>query len=537
MMAEGESQVPDSTRPTIIVDHELERMAEEATLALSLRGDVYQRGGKLVQIVEDSAGLIREAGAPMIEPIPLPTLHLILSSVADWRMWKKIEKEWTLVPTTPPDKVVKGVFERKRFPPCIRELEAVIETPMIVADGRLIQTPGYDDQSGLLYLQPKDLQGYTVPEFPTDAEVFAARDLLLDLVCDFYFRSEAHRSAWIAGVLTYFARFAIPSQAPFFLVDANTRGTGKGFLVKLVGIITQNRWLDRFSQETDPKDEKQLIVSIAQSGLLQVLIDNIDKPIGSAPLDGALTDTLVSDRVFHSQKTGRWALFAIWWGTANNAQIREGADTARRILHIRLDSPDEKPEQRTGFTHDPLIDYARSVRPQLVMAALTILRGYFAAGKPDQGLKIWGSFEEWSRTIRHCLAWCGLTDPYEAHEELVKEADADMELLEDLVFGWKEIQELHKTDALTITEVLAEIECDLEERKKNPRWEIRFPSLYQVILRLCNSKEGKLPSAHECGKRLSKYKGRARKGFKLVTFDRSKNGMRWGVISSERKVA
>ncbi|MFO0655385.1 MAG: hypothetical protein U0787_09930 [Polyangia bacterium] len=44
------------------------------------------------------------------------------------------------------------------------------------------------------------------------------------------------------------------------------------------------------------------------------------------------------------------------------------------------------------------------------------------------GLKRWGGFEEWSSLIRNCLVWCGLADPYEAHEGLVKEADADMEL-------------------------------------------------------------------------------------------------------------
>ena len=539
MMAEGEShggEESEFSRPTIIVDHELARMGEEALLALSMCPDIYQRNGRLVQVVSETGRkkgcLIREPGAPAIEAIPLSQLHLILSAAADWRKYGRGDH---LVPTLPHDKVVKGVFEKGRYPESLRRLESVIETPMILADGRVIQTPGYDEETGLLYIQPPDLVGHTVAEHPNREDVEEARDLLLDLVCDFCFRDETHRSAWISGVLTYFARFAIPAQAPFFLVDANTPGSGKGYLVKLVGIMTQNRWLDRFCQETDPKAEKEMIFSVAQSGLLQVLIDNIDRPIGSGAFDGALTDTTVSNRKFHTQDISRSPLFAIWWGTGNNAQIRQGADTARRIQHIRLDSPEERPEQRTGFKHNPILDYARSMRPQLVMACLTLLRGYFAAGMPDQGIKNWGSFEEWSRVIRHCLVWCGLPDPYEAHEELAKDADADMELLEELVFGWKEIQEQYKTDALTVAEVLSEMECDLEERKKNPRWNLRFPSMYSAILKLCNCKEGKLPSSHDLGKRLAKYKGRVRKGYKLVTLDRGKTGMRWGVISRDYK--
>lgn len=521
--------------PTIIADHRLERQAEEAALSLTLRKGIYQRGGRLVQVVEDTEGLIRQKGAPLIETIPLETLHLILSSCADWRAWRKVDGEMKLLSTTPPDKVVRGVFRRKRYPAEIPELEAVIETPMILSDGRIVQTAGYDRESRLLYLQPEDLRDHVVPEYPNQEDIDEARDLLVDLLCDFRFQTEAHRSAWLAGLLSYFARFAMRSPAPCFLVDANTRGSGKGYLVKLIGIITQNRWLDRFTQKTDPKDEEQMIVSIAQSGLLQVLIDNVDRPIGSGAFDGALTDTTVSDRAYHTQQIARFALFAIWWLTGNNVQVREGADTARRTMHIRLDSPEEKPEQRANFKHDPILDHARRVRPQLVMAALTVLRGYFVAGRPDMGLKRWGGFEEWSSLIRNCLVWCGLADPYEAHEGLVKEADADMELLEDVVMGWKEIQDFHKTDALTLTEVLAEMECDLEERKKNARVEMRFPLLFQAIQRLCGSNEWKVPPAHRLSKRLVKYKGRARKGYKLTTFEKTKQGVRWGVVVSDGK--
>ena len=536
MMAEGESHGGQQL-PTIIADHRLESQAEEAALSLTLRKGIYQRYGHLVRVVEDTIGLIREKGAPIIEAIPLETLHLILSSCAEWRAWRKVDGEMKLLNTTPPDKVVRGGFKIKRFPSEIPELEAVIETPMILADGRVVQAPGYDRESRLLYLEPDELREHIVPDHPNRADVEEARDFLLDLIRDFRFQKDAHRAAWLAGVLSYFARFAVKSPAPCFIVDANTPGSGKGFLVKLTGIITQNRWLDRFTQKTDPKDEEQMIVSIAQSGLIQVLIDNVDRPIGSGAFDGALTDTTVSDRAFHTQRISRFPLFAIWWITGNNVQIREGADTARRAMHIRLDSPEERPEQRTGFRHDPILDYARQVRPQLVIACLTILRGYFVAGRPSMGLKRWGGFEEWSDLIRNCLVWCGVGDPYEAHEALVKEADSDSDLLEDLMIGWKEIQEYHKCDSLTLGEIVSELECDLDQRRRNPHYELRFPLLYQAVQRLCKTQEGKVPPAHVLSKRLGKYKGRSRRGMKIVSFEKTKDGLRWGVVYVEGKGA
>ncbi len=45
-------------------------------------------------------------------------------------------------------------------------------------------------------------------------------------------------------------------------------------------------------------------------------------------------------------------------------------------------------------------------------AALTILRAYHVAGRPDQKLPSWGSFTVWSELIRGALVWTGLADPF-----------------------------------------------------------------------------------------------------------------------------
>jgi hypothetical protein len=255
------------------------------------------------------------------------------------------------------------------------------------------------------------------------------------MIFDFQFRNESHRSAYLAGLLTCHARFAIDGNIPLFMVTANSPRTGKTLLTEITSELVVGRDFTKMSQHVDEEAERKVITSLAMSGCLYVLIDNISKPFGSAALDMALTTGTVSDRAMHtfSMVSAPWK--AVTWATANNPQFKQGSDTAMRTLEIALETELDRPEIRQGFRHHPLKDYVKQNRARLVMAALTMLRGYCAAGMPDQGLKNWGGFDEWSRLIRHCLVWCGLPDPYEAHAELLESADTDRQLKEDLIHG------------------------------------------------------------------------------------------------------
>lgn len=534
--------VQAAERPTIIVDTEAERVVEEATLALTARTDIFQRAGQLVRVLEDSgrklSGLVRQQGAPRIQAVPLSQLRMSLAAAGDFRKhkldkWGNVMEHFPgrpiLVPVLPPDWAVQGVLQLGSWPDDIRHLEAVVETPMLRHDGTVLQTPGYDSQTGLLYREPQELRGHSIPDAPSLADVHDARDLLLDLVADFPFVTDAHRAAWLSGLLTYFARFAINGPCPFFLIDKNVRGAGSGLLAQIVGHICQGRDMALTSQACDEQAEKMMITSVAMSGELLVQIDNINRPLGSGAFDAALTTTSWTDRPLYTNDMPRLLLLAIWWGTGNNVQIREGADTARRILHMRLESPHEKPEQRSDFRHPDLLGYVRQNRAKLIQAALTMLRGYCAAGKPVVGLPRWGSFDAWSRIIRPCLVWSGLPDPYEAHEDLVNSADNDMHLAEDLIFGWAQVLEYRKTDALTVKEVLSELERDREAIKHFSGQELRFERLDTAIQQLCQSRDGRLPQPNVLGNRLRRYRGRVVKGKRLEPVERTETGWRWAV--------
>src|SRR5690606_7283472 len=319
--------------------------------------------------------------------------------------------------------------------PGMRHLEGVVDSPVLRHDGTVLDGPGYDDTTGLLY-QP-NARYPTLPACPSVDDARAAAERLLDAVCDFPFQPEAHRAAWLAGVLTPLARFAFRGPAPLFLMDANVRGAGKSLLADVTGEIVSGRPMPRTPQALDETEEAKRITAIAIEGDRLLLIDNISKPLGSGALDTVLTGTTWSERILGKSEKVSLPLLTVWYGTGNNVTFK--GDTSRRCLHIRLDSDLEKPEVRDGFKHPDLLAWVHGHRAELVIAALTILRGYCAAGRPAVGLKAWGSFEGWSALVRNALVWAGLPDPAETRAEL-DEVHTGANTLTHPLGGWEELE-------------------------------------------------------------------------------------------------
>lgn len=291
----------------------------------------------------------------------------------------------------------------------IRPLTAVVPSPVLRRDGTVLHQVGYDDQSGLYCA---DDAGVNVPEQPTRDDAIEAARLLLDVVCDFPFAKPVHRSAWFAYLLTPLARHAFHGPSPLFLKDANVRGSGKTLLCELGSIIAYGTDIARMSNPRDDDECRKRITALAIAGAPLVLIDNIVGRLGCASLDAALTATVWRDRILGVSQMVELPLTVTWCASGNNVML--AADTARRTLHIRLESPMENPELRTGFKYPNVKEYALENRSRLLSAALTILRAYCCAGRPRAGLPAWGSFEGWSAIVREAVVWCGLPDPAES---------------------------------------------------------------------------------------------------------------------------
>jgi hypothetical protein len=410
----------DPRRPVEITTEEF-RVNTEVTEELAKEEQaLFQRNGELVRVVvvKPDEGGPRVSTVPRIEVIPQAALRDMISRRVEFF---KEEREQTKV-KHPPAWCVGAVASRGEWPG-VRHLIGVVPFPVLRPDGSILTRPGYDTATGLfLHWNGKPLK---VPENPTHEDARRAAAELLDVVSDFPFAADMHKAAWLAGLLTPLARPAFEGPAPLFLVDANVRAAGKGMLLEVISRLVTGNPFPILSYPAGSKDgEEELrkkITTVLMYGDRMVLLDNLTGGFGDGTLDRCLTSTEWQDRQLGSNRQFRGPMDVTFYATGNNVVVR--ADTARRVCHVRLESPEERPEERGDFKRPHLISWVLDERERLLSAALTILRAYHLAGRPDLGLKPWGSFESWSRVVRSAVAWCGLPDPGETRQVVQEQAD------------------------------------------------------------------------------------------------------------------
>jgi hypothetical protein len=492
-------------KPRVVIRPDEHAVVDEAIAALGKIDGVYQRGPLLVHIVKHDgplAGVIHPAGALRIFPFGPAGIRDRLTLAAEWIEVKETS-HGTLERAAHPPTWLSPEIEARKHWPGVPHLEGVVDSPVLRPDGTLLERPGYDASTGLVFAPNAR---YPPASGTSQLDAAAAAAELLDLVVDFPFASDAHRAAWLAAVLTPLARYAFRGPSPLFVMDANVRGAGKTLLVDLVGEIVSGREIARTPQAPDENEEIKRITAIALDGTRMVLIDNISRPLGSSALDAVLTGTAWSERILGRSERVDLPLLTVWYASGNNITFK--GDTARRSLHVRLDSDLDKPELRADFKHPALLTWTHEHRPRLVMGALTVLRAYCAAGRPAMPVKTWGSFEGWSSLVRNAIVWAGLADPGTTRAEL-DDVDADSTALADLLAGWTELPNRWGTTGCTMARALEVLHDDATGR--------RYPRLRAALGELCPTPLGQLPNARKVGYVLRRFRGRVANGRKLRT--------------------
>jgi hypothetical protein len=509
---------PEDRRPEIQLSVEEHRAVEEAVEALA-EGDpgLYQRGGLLVHAVRPpparEGDRVRASGALRIEPVPSANLRNRLTRVARFTTWKKKK----LVRARPAAWLVEGVVSAGEWPG-VRPLEAVTESPVLRPDGSVLDAPGYDAATGLLY-EPAG-RFPPLPRSPTLDDARRAVGELLVVVEDFPFAGPVYCSAWLAALLTTLARFAFTGPSPFFLADANVRGAGKGLQLDCIALIDTGREFARASYTRDDDEMRKVITALALSGERMVNLDNLAGLVGGPALDAALTATEWQGRVLGRSETPRLPLLLTWHGSGNNVMLR--ADTARRTCQIRLSSPHERPEERAGFRHPDLLGWVRRERGRLLCAALTVLSAYCRAGRPDQHLKPWGSYEGWTALVRGAVVWSGLPDPGEARMTMAKGADREANTLAGLLAGWQELDPDGR--GLTVRQALEMLNAEAQGK---------YPTMRGVLAEVFDLKAGQLPGSGALGIRLRSFAGRVCGGRYFLNEPTRAGVARWRVCGGE----
>jgi putative DNA primase/helicase len=492
--------------------------AEQALADSSATPRLFQRGTVLALVLpaepRPKQRIQRTVGSPLIRLCPASTLRLCLAMAATWTVPDKRSK--SLESTMPQPWVVETLLNLgawKHVPP----LTGIIMAPTLRHDGTILDSPGYDEETGLLYI-PGETTFPAIPTTPTKADALQAFDVLATLFQDFPFREPYDRSAAYAALFTALIRHAIPGFVPAFGVSAPAAGTGKTLFVDTVSTVATGRPAPKLSQPPTEEEWGKQLLACALEGDPLILIDNCTHTIASSELCKALTAEVIKGRILGLSKNGEAPQNAVYFLTGNNLSFR--SDIVRRVIPITMESPLERPETRTGFTiTDPLVTWARAQRPALVCAALTILRAYsLATDKPT--VPTLGSFEEWCTMICGPLVWLGLANPIDGTADL-KEHDEDREQVREFLLAWHAI---YGGRSITLKQAKEDIGLF---GQRNPGPPTNYDALFDALKTFDHSKNPLLDLA-SVGLALKKIAGRTVCGKKLTRGKtRTTNGWPW----------
>lgn len=149
---------------------------------------------------------------------------------------------------------------------------------------------------------------------------------------------------------------------------------------------------------------RKLALASLRQGHRLFFLDEVPTPFGSREWNGLVTAYPdYQGRLLGQSTMIQVPQLTLWMVSGNNITLMPEA--FRRCLHIRLEPMVDHPEDRTGFRFPDLLAYVREHQRELAGDALTILRAYHFAGRPDFGLTSWGSFEAWSGLVRNSVFW------------------------------------------------------------------------------------------------------------------------------------
>lgn len=458
---------------------------------------IYQRSGKLVRVTKVSNSpngkntlVKRSPDAMVIKEIDQAFLTVHLTKVGNFVTCgsgglRKVDC---------PERIARYLIAKQEWG--IPVLVGIINAPTLRADGSILDAPGYDPISGLLFFPGDDIFPKTLSN-PTLDDALRAKDELLFVLRDFSFEDEASKSVALAAILTALIRKSM-STAPLFGFTAPKMASGKSLLADVVALIATGKTNSVIAQAENEAEEKKRILAVLMEGDPIICYDNIEKPFKSASLCSILTQHEYKDRLLGGNETRTVLTNATFLVTGNNLVFM--GDISTRSLLCKLDPQVERPEERT-FDLD-LRRYVPHNRGRLVVAGLTILRAYDIAGKPSQNIKSFGRFEEWSDRVRSPIVWIGMADPCESRKD-IENADPIRILLSSLFLAWHNIIE----DKPIKVRALVELEAAQTDKEA-------YDALHECLLELSSDSKG-LINQRSLAKKFALYKNRIESGFRL----------------------
>lgn len=307
--------------------------------------------------------------------------------------------------------------------PNLRKLAGVTHTPLMRPDGTVLDTPGYDAGTSLLYLPDSGLTVPAVSDEPTPDEIAAAVELIKSIVAEFPFVEDHHRANWFGALFTPILRAVFPPPYPVMIIDAPDKGSGKSYLASALRTVHGGILRAGFP-ENDAELSKEILGILMGTTAPVITLDNVRGKIKSAKFEALLTSPTFSARLLGVNREGTAPNDRLWTITANNAEI--DGDLARRSYWITIDPKTPRPFERTGFKLD-LPTWLPANRGKIIHALLTISRGWTRAGAPSAVRKRSDDYATWDAALEGLLSWAGFPGQFGKPDAAHMEGAEDQE--------------------------------------------------------------------------------------------------------------
>ncbi len=414
-------QTPDSRAEILIEPGMLHEHVAEAEIVLASTGQYFQRGGMIVKVAHDPSQM--EARIIVMNK---SQLTLAVSRTICWKRYNTKVEDYQAC--DPPPKYIHPLHEAGTYEH-LPVLNNLVRQPFLAPDGSILDKPGYDPMTGMYGVF--DGEQYKLVDEPSEVDARNALLQLRDLIKEFSFASPVDESATLAMILTAAIRASL-ALAPMGHVRAPQIASGKSYLCSLIAAFATNTPASAYDFPISEEECQKLLVSALLQAPAVLMFDNLTSDLlAHKSLCSALTSPTLTGRILGESRTAEVSTQTLFLSSGNN--VEPVKDMTRRTLTINLDPKCENPAQR-HFQSDPLSTVLTN-RAYFVGLALTVIRAYIVAGRPDQQLKPLASFMQWTALIRSTLVWAGMPDPAKSLFDGMN-SDPDREVLGRLLFLW-----------------------------------------------------------------------------------------------------
>jgi hypothetical protein len=409
---------------------------------LLLSPDIFDFGGELIRV----------GHAGVLHPLDENSLRYVAGGLTQfWQMKESPQGVCVEALRDPPPAICKNVLslgtQRE-----LKKLSSVITAPTLRPDGTVLDLPGYDPKTQLMFDSMDAPQ--CVPAFPTQSQALAALEQLWHPFADFPFCGPLDRAVHLAALLTTSVRASLPAS-PGFAYDAPIQGSGKTLLARCVGVLVQGSDPSVWPHTAGRDDEeiRKRVFTVLRTGSRVLIWDNVVGSFDSPAMASCMTSPSLTDRILGQSASSTVPNRLMVILTGNNITLQ--GEMPRRILVSRIDPQSEKPFARS-FDLDPY-GYCRQHRQAMLVAALTLIRAFLTHGCTAKITGRLASFEDWDAWVRRTVIYAnelkpGMFGDVMAVIQANQSTDPEQEALASVLSAW---EESFGTKAISVAELLA----------------------------------------------------------------------------------